>query len=228
MTPREAVILTRYVEACCPQQKFDDYTPDAWHDLLGDLDLDDCKTAVRTVAQRQPFVSPSEIRAELKRVRAERIGPPGPGLSPIPPPVHPDAGPKAYLESLRAQQARLASGIEQVPAIEGGQPTGYDDNPHVQKILDTFRGEQDAAARRRAEQAAAESQAIRAYVASVEQLLALPDHGEKALAAARDELLGDEQAAQGFPLLHATAGLMDEHKIHIRAAWLVTQRDGLT
>src|SRR5690606_15935901 len=54
MTSEEAVILVAYVRACCPQQKFDEYTPDAWHDLLGDLTLNDCRAAARTIAQRQP------------------------------------------------------------------------------------------------------------------------------------------------------------------------------
>ena len=48
----------------------DEYTADAWHDLLGDLDLDGCRAAVVAVAQRQPFVAASEIRTEVKRARA--------------------------------------------------------------------------------------------------------------------------------------------------------------
>ena len=46
MTPHETLLLTRYVKACCPQQAIDEYTPDAWHDLLGDLSLADCRAAV--------------------------------------------------------------------------------------------------------------------------------------------------------------------------------------
>src|ERR1700734_4510496 len=56
MTPKETVLLVAYVNACCPQQAMDEYTPDAWHDLLGDLDLAGCRQAVVTVAKRQPFV----------------------------------------------------------------------------------------------------------------------------------------------------------------------------
>ena len=73
MTPSETVLLTRYVKACCPQQQIDDYTPDAWHDLLGDLPAADCREAVIAVAKRQPFVSPAEIRAEIKRIRRDRL-----------------------------------------------------------------------------------------------------------------------------------------------------------
>lgn len=53
------------MRACCPQQAIDAYTPDAWHDLLGDLDVMDCRRAVAAIVKRQPFVAPAEIRAEL-------------------------------------------------------------------------------------------------------------------------------------------------------------------
>lgn len=224
MNPREAVMLVRYVEACCPQQKFDEYSPDAWHDLLGDLAYEDCRAAARAIAQRQPFVAPSEIRAEVKAIREARLGPAGPGLSPIPPPADPDDD-KAYRAALRAQQARIAAGVEEVPAIEAGQSAGYDDNPHVQRIVAEFNEQRDAAARRKAQQAAAEREALRAYRDAVEHLLALPDRGERALAAARDELLGDTQAAQGFPLLQALPGVMDEHRITIHAARLAAEEE---
>lgn len=63
------MLLTRYVRACCPQQAIDEYTPDAWHDLLGDLDAADCRRAVAAVGRRQPFVAPAEIIAEVRRTR---------------------------------------------------------------------------------------------------------------------------------------------------------------
>ncbi|ASU81535.1 hypothetical protein CDO52_00890 [Nocardiopsis gilva YIM 90087] len=73
MTREQAVVLCRYVRACCPQQKIDDYTPNAWHDLIGDLDFDDCHEAVKTIARRQPFIAPAEIRAEVRRIRDDRL-----------------------------------------------------------------------------------------------------------------------------------------------------------
>lgn len=73
MNRQEAVALTRYVKACCPQQAIDEYTPDAWHDLLGDLDLDTCRQAAARVARRQPFVAPAEIRAEVRTERQQRL-----------------------------------------------------------------------------------------------------------------------------------------------------------
>ena len=69
MTPRETVILVRYVKALCPQQAIDEFTPDAWHDVLGDYDLADARAACVAVASRQPFVAPAEIIAEVRRAR---------------------------------------------------------------------------------------------------------------------------------------------------------------
>lgn len=73
MTPQETVQLARYVKALCPQQRFDEYTPNAWHDLLGPYHLADARQAVAAVASRQAFVAPSEIITEIRRIRAARI-----------------------------------------------------------------------------------------------------------------------------------------------------------
>lgn len=218
MTREETVLLCRYVRACCPQQAIDQYTPDAWYDLLGDLRLDDCRQAVKAVAQRQPFVAPAEIRAEVRRIREERIGPAGPGLGPVPPPADPD-DPKGYLAAMRAQQRAVGDG--RLPrALPTGEDDGADsnDNPHVEAIRARFEAEQAAARRREAEEREAEREALAAYRAAIEHLLGLPDHGTAAMRKARDELLGDQQAAQGFPRLSLAAGVTDEHKIAIFAA----------
>lgn len=78
MTHAEAVLLCRYAKAACPQQAFDEYTPDAWSDLLGDLRFVDCKEALREVVKRKPFVAPAEIREEVKRIRSRRLSAFGP------------------------------------------------------------------------------------------------------------------------------------------------------
>src|SRR5690606_40823645 len=90
MTPDETAILARYVRALCPQQKFDEYTPDAWHDVLGDIPLDAARAAAASVARRQPFVSPAEIRAAYTAQRENTAADiQGPGL----PAAIPDADP---------------------------------------------------------------------------------------------------------------------------------------
>lgn len=62
--------MTKYVAACCPQQAIDEFTPDAWHDILGAYGLGECRAAAKTVVSRQPFCAPSEIITEVRRARA--------------------------------------------------------------------------------------------------------------------------------------------------------------
>ncbi|MFE9855524.1 hypothetical protein [Streptomyces sp. NPDC005780] len=110
MTPDETVVLARYVRALCPQQKFDEYTPDAWHDVLGDWPLATARTAAAAVAKKQPFVSPAEIIAEIRKQRdAKADSFQGPGLPAEVPDADPDDIP-AYLAALRTQRTRAADG----------------------------------------------------------------------------------------------------------------------
>lgn len=118
MTPTETVILTRYVRACCPQQAIDEATPDAWHDLLGDLDLADCRAAVAAVAKRQPFVAPAEIRAEVRRIREQRIAR---SVTPAPPAELADE-PGRYNRILQANVRRIAEGHNLRAALTAGSP----------------------------------------------------------------------------------------------------------
>jgi hypothetical protein len=112
MTPDETLVLARYVKACCPQQTMDKYTPDAWHDLLGDLSFEDCRAAVVEVARRQPFVAPSEIRDGVKAIRSERLR-----VTPVPaPPAELLDDADAYRAYLRAAARRIADGE---PARQG-------------------------------------------------------------------------------------------------------------
>jgi hypothetical protein len=106
MTPTEAVLLTEYVAACCPQQRIGEYTPDAWHDLLRDLRFNDCRTAVNIVARRQPFVAPAEIRAEVRKIREDRIAR---SAIPAPPPELAD-DPAAYRRAIADDAHRAGDG----------------------------------------------------------------------------------------------------------------------
>lgn len=74
MTPTETVKLVGYINACCPQQAMDEYTADAWHDLLSAYGLDECRRAVVTIASRQPFVAASEVITEVGRQRRADLG----------------------------------------------------------------------------------------------------------------------------------------------------------
>lgn len=74
MTPTQAVQLCRLVKACCPQQAFDEFTPDVWCDLLSDIEYGDAEVAVKNLARLKPFMSPAEIRAEVRKIRNVRLG----------------------------------------------------------------------------------------------------------------------------------------------------------
>lgn len=112
MTPDEVVVLARYVRALCPGQKFDEFTPDAWHDVLADFGLADSRAAAAAVAKRQPFVSPAEIITEIRKHRDDRAdGYQGPGLSAAIPDADPDDV-QAYLSALRGMRTRAGDGLE--------------------------------------------------------------------------------------------------------------------
>lgn len=223
MTPEQVVDLLTLI-AARDRRTLGKADVTVWAYDIGDLDFTDAQQAVADHFREDPdvWLMAGHVRKRVKAIREARIGPPGPGLSPVPPPADPD-DPKAYMAALRAQQARVADGTEQVPAIEAGATGGYDDNPHVQRILDQLRAEKDAAALRKRQEAEHERQGVRAYLAALAQLLDLDDHGRRAIEAARDELYSDAQAAQGLPLLARTAGVHDEHKVTVRAAWLVAE-----
>lgn len=142
MSPDETVMLARYVRALCPQQKFDEFTPDAWHDVLGHCPLGDAREAAARIARNQPFVAPSEILAEIRTIRAERLN----GFQYEPQPD--DDQPARYLANYRAQRAAVADGHRPAainrPALPGptiaevlagaiGQRVPSDDKPAPQR-----------------------------------------------------------------------------------------------
>ena len=73
MTPQEAVMLSGYVEQLCPQQRFNEYTGDAWADLMPDVRYVDALEAVKVLGAKQVFIAVAEILAEVKRIRSKRI-----------------------------------------------------------------------------------------------------------------------------------------------------------
>jgi hypothetical protein len=97
MNSQQAAVLCRYVRALCPQQKFDEYTPDAWHDVLRNYLLEEARTAAATIANKQPFVSPGEIATEIRRMHADRLG------------RHTDPTPRANPDDVAAYKAELAA-----------------------------------------------------------------------------------------------------------------------
>ncbi|MET9957392.1 hypothetical protein ABZ135_38355 [Streptomyces sp. NPDC006339] len=114
MTPDETVILARYVRALCPQQKFDEYTPDAWHDVLSDFTLDEARTAAAAVARQQAFVAPGEIATEVRKNRRALVSV---DAETEPPTADPNNVP-LYLRQVRTHRRNVATGrTPAVPAL---------------------------------------------------------------------------------------------------------------
>ena len=115
MNREDAIRLCRYVAAACPQQRFDSYTPNVWADIFENVPntLDECRQAVVAIKQRQMFVDPSEIIAEVRRVRNERLDE---GEKFLDPPSGLD-GP-AYKDWLIRERRRIADGGTGPRALE--------------------------------------------------------------------------------------------------------------
>lgn len=73
MNPNEALLIVQFVQEACPSQKFSEFTPDVWTELLADLDFTDSRTAAVELTKRQPFIGPHDIRGEVRRIRNGRI-----------------------------------------------------------------------------------------------------------------------------------------------------------
>lgn len=116
MNATQALTLTRLVRGACPSQKFDEYTPDLWFEMLRDLQFDDARQAVIELGKRQTFISPAEIRGRVQSVRDTRIRD---AYLDVP---AADADPDdigLWLASVRAENARVADGGSSQPAVLG-------------------------------------------------------------------------------------------------------------
>lgn len=109
MNNQETVKLTRLVKAMCPQQAMDEYTADAWCELLADLRLADCTEAVKALGQAQAFIAPSEIRTQVRKNRTERLD-----RTPLPPP-DPNLTPRQTIKWLRETRKAIADGTYTPP-----------------------------------------------------------------------------------------------------------------
>lgn len=118
MNRNEVLALGRWVQAACPQQKWDKHTPDVWTEMLDMYSAGDAMNAVKTLVQRQPFISLSDLITEIKKIRAKRfegveldmIGAAAPGD---------DVG--AYLEQVKTDRRLIGDGVP-AAELEAGEP----------------------------------------------------------------------------------------------------------
>lgn len=96
MNSQEVAALVRYVRATCPQQRIDEYTADAWHDVLYPFTLDEARTAIAAhVAAGNAFIAAGEIVTSIRRARSDRMA------------RHTDPTPHADPDNVAAYQAEL-------------------------------------------------------------------------------------------------------------------------
>lgn len=72
LSESEAVALCRYAKAMWPHMAVDEFTPDAWGEVLAEFRAEDCKQAILNLAKRENFVSVGAIYGEVKRIRCKR------------------------------------------------------------------------------------------------------------------------------------------------------------
>lgn len=81
MKPTDVVVVVAFVAQMQPAQKFNDFTPDAWSEVLADVpaDLDMARAAVVRLAKRQMWFTPGEVRTEILRaLRPSDLAAPAP------------------------------------------------------------------------------------------------------------------------------------------------------
>jgi hypothetical protein len=79
MKPTEVVMLTGYLRAHFPSQPVDEYTTEALEELLAPYPGADCRQAVLNIAERgERWCSPTDLRAEIRRLRSKRVAEYGP------------------------------------------------------------------------------------------------------------------------------------------------------
>lgn len=126
----EWVAVFHYIQAMFPHQRFDEYTPDAWYEVLGEYDMYTVKAAVNVQATKKPFVSAAEIIAAIRDTSADRIG------EFVYEPGDPDETPEQYLANLRRQLAQVAAG-ERPPVLALPPGRSLPDMAHVVRVIES-------------------------------------------------------------------------------------------
>ena len=121
MNGREAVDLARYMRAHFPQQPIDEFTADALAETCAQYPAADCRKAVLQIAERgEKWCSPTDVKAEVKRIRSKRVS----DYGPIEPPagLDPDDT-RGYQRWLEGKTKAIADGIDTAPpALEWSGP----------------------------------------------------------------------------------------------------------
>lgn len=113
MNGREAVDLARYMRAHFPQQPIDEFTADALAETLADYPAGDCRKAILNIARRgEKWCSPTDVWAEVRRIREKRVS----DYGPVEPPAGLDPDDvRGYQRWLEAKTRAIADGTDTAP-----------------------------------------------------------------------------------------------------------------
>lgn len=134
MKPTEVVMLTGYLRAHFPSQPVDEYTTEALEETLRNYPPNDCRKALLNIAERgEKWCSPTDIKAEVKRIREKRIR--DYGIIQPPADLDPD-NVVGYQQWLTAMNQKIADGtLSAPPALEA--PASRE---HVARVAELTRG----------------------------------------------------------------------------------------
>ena len=99
------MMLLRKVKAHCPSQLMDEYTPEAWAEVLDDVRYEDAKQAVVRICKRplelgkSRYIEPGHIIGEIRAVRSKRFR--DYGTIELPPDVGMDERYSPYMNMMR-------------------------------------------------------------------------------------------------------------------------------
>lgn len=102
MEPNELELITRGIKALCPAQKWDEYTPDVWLQVLRKVKYAEAAAAVERLGARQPWIGPSDISKDVEAVHKWRLD----RVNPMPN----DVEGVSYIDELRTVRAAVAEG----------------------------------------------------------------------------------------------------------------------
>lgn len=109
MNRTETVLLLRKIRAYKPAQTMDEYTPDAWQEVLAGVPYPDAISVVQELARELTWIGVDDVAQRAKAITARRIND---GEADLIPPPH-LATPEqvtAYQDWLKGARARLAAG----------------------------------------------------------------------------------------------------------------------
>lgn len=112
MNKTETVLLCRYVKAMCPAQAIDEYTPDAWADILDDVELDEAKAAIREGIRDRGwrFIDVTDVVDGVRQRRRARLDEWVRAFGPLLPPYELGDKPKQEHEWLMSARRRILDG----------------------------------------------------------------------------------------------------------------------